>query len=905
MVPYRSTAALEGPDWVHGKIALSGVQEYTGRIDAYELNNVPAETVTANIKTGYAPLPTVSQKAVSPTFPTVAGYLSFNGYILPTGSQDWQVVDIYKNSIRDHTLYPNPATAGLMVFTNTSSSSPDTVRELRYVDDWRSIYTDFSTDRAGNVVRNVPNGFTFNSARLLKNADGSAVYAPSPSGFAYSKNGRWAYVDAREGQLLVELPNLKVTVFSPYVSHSYVMTTAVSNSGRFVLTSSAGVGITMYDTKDCQDKVCAKRELKREFMTEYAKTLPNGGSMYDFTLKSAKFLNESTLELYATALFNGSGYKNIQFRVNVDPGPQTIRYLALGDSYSSGEGAGNYYDATNFHADASNFNKCHQSKLSYSEILNKWLAPDWYDSVACSGAKMKDVLFMAGEGKYIEEGKPQAKSPVEDIHFINNIKESLRPGYLPQLSLLQANPPTISTITIGGNDIGFKDIITACATQASCYSAENERRVIAARIDQRIPELVNVYKALKQNMSGSDPRLYVVGYPQIFNDEGSCNGLMNSSERQFANALTDYLNAAVRIAAAQAGVKYINTSDAFIDYSTEKDFRLCGNAQQAVNGIIFDTKNASDGQPVGQFLTSSYHPNALGNMLLAKRIRAYTNDFSTAMPTSSNGASSIPDNVLYRRLVGADRGSEPAVLSSVVDGVSVGVIEGGTPISMVINLGSFVLPVVNSVVTGELHSTPVLLGEFPVNSDGTVALSFQIPPEVSPGMHELHVRYTDIAGQKHDLVKYVFIIASLNDYDGDDTPNTLEECVVGRALGVDRDNDGIDDACDPEIVSVTPGEVSQDVGVRKGVAGNMLGDDDTGMTMGLGGSAEANIINKSDSINLEPNNKVTFIDSNGLQQKPEIERVSTHWRWLTGIIVLMMSAALILRGVVKYMKLRE
>src|SRR5690606_18188025 len=41
--------------------------------------------------------------------------------------------------------------------------------------------------------------------------------------------------------------------------------------------------------------------------------------------------------------------------------------------------------------------------------------------------------------------------------------------------------------------------------------------------------------------------------------------------------------------------------------------------------------------------------------------------------------------------------------------------------------------------------------------------------------------------------------ASEDDYDGDGIPNEDEQCLIVQPAGVDYDQDGIDDACDPEI----------------------------------------------------------------------------------------------------------
>src|SRR5690349_7711081 len=94
-------------------------------------------------------------------------------------------------------------------------------------------------------------------------------------------------------------------------------------------------------------------------------------------------------------------------------------YVALGDSYSSGVGAGSYISSSG---------SCDRSTKAYPYLWNAAHSPSSFAFNACSGATTDDV--MAG-----------------------------------QLGSLNSATSLVS-ITIGGNDAGFSDVMTTCVIQS-------------------------------------------------------------------------------------------------------------------------------------------------------------------------------------------------------------------------------------------------------------------------------------------------------------------------------------------------------------------------------------------------------------------------------------------------------
>ena len=218
-------------------------------------------------------------------------------------------------------------------------------------------------------------------------------------------------------------------------------------------------------------------------------------------------------------------------------------YAALGDSYSSGVGTRNYY------ADSGS---CQRSPNAYPVIdANRLGAALTF--VACSGARVSDVL--------------------------NN-----------QLGSLNASTAYV-TISIGGNDAGFTDVITRCALPWpwTCWGDIDNAN---AYIRNTLPgSLNNVYTQIRNRAPNA--KVVVVGYPRLFN-ESDCQQLARISpgEQTAMNATADLLATTIAGRAAAFGFRFVDVRAAF------ENHQICDSAEW-LNGL-------SD--PIGE----SYHPNPSG-----------------------------------------------------------------------------------------------------------------------------------------------------------------------------------------------------------------------------------------------------------------------------------------------------
>lgn len=186
---------------------------------------------------------------------------------------------------------------------------------------------------------------------------------------------------------------------------------------------------------------------------------------------------------------------------------QAGRYVALGDSYSAGVGAGSYDGASG---------NCKRSTKAYPALWAAAHAPSSFAFVACSGAKTGDVLN-------------------------------------GQISAVTSST-TLVSISIGGNDAGFADVMTTCVLQSesSCLNAVANARAFA---DNQLPGLLDqVYAAIKSRAPGA--HVVVMGYSRLYKIGGSCWFGIGDTKRRALNGAADELDTVIAKRAADAGFTF-------------------------------------------------------------------------------------------------------------------------------------------------------------------------------------------------------------------------------------------------------------------------------------------------------------------------------------------------------------
>jgi hypothetical protein len=221
-------------------------------------------------------------------------------------------------------------------------------------------------------------------------------------------------------------------------------------------------------------------------------------------------------------------------------------YVALGDSFSSGVGTGSYTLSSS----------CRRGVYAYPWLVAQQRPNTTLTFVACSGAKTTDV--MANQIQSVTAGTE------------------------------------IVTMTIGGNDIGFSNLIVQCTLSDCSNALDNTRASLGTVLG---PRLDTVYTAIRsRTMTAS---VVVLGYPRMFSSAG-CFGTLgiSATERAKANLLADALDTLTRerAAAAEPELTYRSAIVPFTGHA------VCSGSAW-LNGLnLFN--------PV-----ESYHPNRNGNSL--------------------------------------------------------------------------------------------------------------------------------------------------------------------------------------------------------------------------------------------------------------------------------------------------
>jgi lysophospholipase L1-like esterase len=217
------------------------------------------------------------------------------------------------------------------------------------------------------------------------------------------------------------------------------------------------------------------------------------------------------------------------------------QYVDLGDSYASGVGTRVFYNE-----------ECSRSPQAYGP---KVAAARGYtlSFKACSGAKTGDV----------------------------NSK---------QLGTLSGTTALV-TISIGGNDAGFSNVIINCALYYfTCGGAINEANSFIAN---QLPALLDTtYNNIRSRAATA--HVVVLGYPHLFTSTGTtCNAnFLTSSNEKRLNETADKLDAAIKSRVEAHKFTFVDPRNAFLPHE------VCSSSEW-LNG---------QSNP----LSESYHPNVSG-----------------------------------------------------------------------------------------------------------------------------------------------------------------------------------------------------------------------------------------------------------------------------------------------------
>ncbi len=378
--------------------------------------------------------------------------------------------------------------------------------------------------------------------------------------------------------------------------------------------------------------------------------------------------------------------------VPVPPGA----YVALGDSYSSGEGAAGTHGTDATYDESTDLpesidghgNLCHRSAASWPRVLAAAKGLRIID-LACSGSNTGDITLGTPDSNYtfderqsdayflgvVDTGKAEtqflgdgrlrpldAPAPtVAPTPTPTPVPTPVPPGsttttttttttgptttdcgagpppycLIPnpdyagstyygesqQLDLLRALRPSLVTLSIGGNDIGFVDVLTSCYLRAkleggSGLCKDNDFTnsfgdLVANRIQSVEPVLENTYRQIIAAV-GSATTVYVVDYPAPVVAGTTCSGLNDEDLTWLAPKVAEIDNV-IALAARNTGVHLVDVRTAFNGHD------MCAGTPYATAP---DLNLLTDNTLSQSVMDNWFHPNKAGYQAIAQTVAA-------------------------------------------------------------------------------------------------------------------------------------------------------------------------------------------------------------------------------------------------------------------------------------------
>ena len=487
------------------------------------------------------------------------------------------------------------------------------------------------------------------------------------------------------------------------------------------------------------------------------------------------------------------GYRGMKVPGN----PAKLDYLALGDSYSSGEGDTEKNNATGqkYYRQLTDVNedkkqgipgeKCHISTRSYPYKLAQYMelkqtGTKQWDTVACSGATIYD-LNGSNSGGY--DGQNDRLRDYADKNTLQKMAlNEMIPGRVKQIEFVKKYQPKVITLTAGGNDVDFGGKITTCVhyikSIGTCDWAKDEMDTLGSQIKGQFDRLVGLYKELKAASPGA--KIYAIGYPQFITDAepAACGlnaGAIDLDERRMIVRATQYMNEVIEAAARKAGVKYVDISQAL------NGGKMCEKHQIYMTGIV------------GLGKQESYHPNKFGHTMIFVEIAKQLNHESlltySKYPSAGDESVNAPSSIYF------DKDAPSSVNTTML--------ANSKP-----SKGSEqkVALAKNSLQPGssariEIRSKPVDLGSYTVLNDGSMKETITIPDNIPAGYHTLFIYGKSASGEDIKITQTLLVTSKdKEDLDDNGIKDANQPCgAFLKTSGKDEDLDGIDDACDPKI----------------------------------------------------------------------------------------------------------
>lgn len=388
--------------------------------------------------------------------------------------------------------------------------------------------------------------------------------------------------------------------------------------------------------------------------------------------------------------------------------------VILGDSYSSGEGAGDYIEPKN----DKQFD-CHRSYSTYGVRL---VGEDRTTIIACSGAVSGD-FFSPNDGRDV-------------------------PAQLAALADLDEAPGAVA-LTLGGNDINFSGIVESCVMPGNCAKDADLRSKVFGDVAELGTSLQEIYRAVDgmvnsaqrvEQRGGKRAPIVVLPYIQVLSEwqRASCPGF-DTDEVRFGNDIVTALDEAVRtsVAAVAAGGLQVYSADP-VHEAVLPNHTACGDEPYVNDAGL--TSIAGRAVASGKWVVETLHPNASGYSAITNALVTWSQTSGLALPNPTASPSAVAA-VAASSVVSSSSAPRTTIRLSGTGTTTIR-LEAGSAVDVTVTGVAPDVP-----VTIAVHSARRAIGSLVADDEGIAHGVVYVPARLAPGAHTLAASGFDADGR--------------------------------------------------------------------------------------------------------------------------------------------------------------